>query len=735
MFQDSRLLIMARQDGTQVSVDVDGDGVADISQSLEEGESMTVDGAQAGTEVSSTSPVQVNELTGDVGARFEARWFALVPRDDWSDTYVAPVGTTVNPSVGNDDAAVILYNPGPSAVTVSVDQLTGCSEVVLAAGATDKVTLTWNGDPATNPITGARLSTAGSLGTLGLDCTGDVATGGVIFALAAIDDETTTHDWGHTLLPESALSIDLKVGWAPGSNNDPENSSPLWVASLEATNVCVDFDDDGTPDWIDTDGDGVGDILTLACPALATVRVFEPNPANGGDSDQTGTRVFSTTDTTCSATSPKDGALLAGAWGQDPATASAGNPALDLGTTVLQVPPIIMAKEGSLAVDLNGNGLIDPGDALRYTIAVLNSGTATAVDVTLSDTLDPNTSYIVNTTTRDDVPVPDDTAPATPFPLDEGGLNLGNLGPGVRLEIEFLVEVDPSLPPGTGAIVNRAVVTTGGGESSDDSASAPVFDGNPRVTKMSNISGTAMPGGVITYSIAPRNDSLELQTNVQVSDPIPAHTTFVGGSADPPQDSGPDPLVWNLGSNAAGTPGSVAELTTHTLRDEFTNLAYNGTNGSVDWSPSPWQELGETDGATLGRVRIDASDSRCVSSTNCLRIGADDESITGRGAIRPANLSGASSATLTFYVGRSGESGGTVSVAASGDGGLGWTPLQTYTVGGWQSPTLQTFSLPLQLISSDTQVRFLGSGTTGEPGYIYFDDVQIEYTDRRRHAR
>ena len=58
----------------------------------------------------------------------------------------------------------------------------------------------------------------GALGTPGLDCTGDAATGGTFFALAAIDDESTTHDWGHTLLPEENLSIDLKVGWAPGSD-------------------------------------------------------------------------------------------------------------------------------------------------------------------------------------------------------------------------------------------------------------------------------------------------------------------------------------------------------------------------------------------------------------------------------------------------------------------------------------------------------------------------------------
>ncbi|MGB5476132.1 MAG: DNRLRE domain-containing protein, partial [Thermoanaerobaculia bacterium] len=519
MFQDSRLLIMARQDETRVSIDVDNDGNDDISQTLDEGESFTVTGVQAGSVITSTAPVQVNELTGDVGARFEARWFALVPLGSWSDSYLAPVGTVTGTAASRTAfASVVLFNPHSTNLTVNVTTPSGSSPLTVSAGGVAKFIM-----PGPASSSGAGFTSSD---------------GRTFFALAAADDERSTHDWGHTVLPESSLSIDLKVGWAPGSDG-AEISSPVWITARTATTVCADFDDDGVPDQ------------TFPLSAYESLKIYDP------DGDQTGLRVFSTTDATCTAASPKNGALLAGAWGQDPFTASTGNPALDLGTTVLQVPPIILAKEGSLAIDLNGNGLVDPGDALRYTIGVLNSGTATATDVTLSDTLDPNTNYIVNTTTRDGVPVPDNSAPATPFPLDEGGLDLGSLGPGVRTEIEFLVEVDPNLPAGTDAIVNRAIVTTGTGETSDDSASAPVFDGNPRVSKISNISGSVQPGDVITYSIAPRNDSPELQTNVEVADTIPTHTTFVSGSASPPQDSGPDPLVWNLGSNVPGTPGST----------------------------------------------------------------------------------------------------------------------------------------------------------------------------------
>ena len=330
MFQDSRLLIMARQDETQVSVDVDGDGNDDISQTLDEGESFTVDGAQAGSLITSTAPVQVNELTGDVGATFEARWFALVPLDDWSDSYLAPVGTVTGTAAGRTaNASVSLFNPHSTDLTINVATPSGTSPVTVLAGGVTKFIM-----PGPTPSSGAGFTSSD---------------GRTFFALAAADDERSTHDWGHTVLPESSLSIDLKVGWAPGSDGT-NNSSPVWITSRTATTVCADFDDNGVPDQ------------TFALTPYQSLKIYDP------DGDQSGLRVFSTTDSTCTAASPKDGALLAGAWGQDPFTALTALPALDLGTTVLQVPPIILAKEGSLAVDVNGNGLVDPGDSLRYSI-------------------------------------------------------------------------------------------------------------------------------------------------------------------------------------------------------------------------------------------------------------------------------------------------------------------------------------------------------------------------------
>ena len=86
----------------------------------------------------------------------------------------------------------------------------------------------------------------------------------------------------------------------------------------------------------------------------------------------------------------------------------------------------------------------------------------------------------------------------------------------------------------------------------------------------------------------------------------------------------------------------------------------------------------------------------------------------------------ASSATLSFTYARSGDSGGSVTLSVSADGGATWSDLQSYRVGGSQSPLPQTFDLQA-FVPSQLQIRFLGSGSTGDDdGYVYFDDVQIK---------
>ena len=160
-----------------------------------------------------------------------------------------------------------------------------------------------------------------------------------------------------------------------------------------------------------------------------------------------------------------------------------------------------------------------------------------------------------------------------------------------------------------------------------------------------------------------------------------------------------------------------------TVRDEFNAIAYNGNDGTHNWS-NDWQELGESDGPTSGLVRVVSS--TYAASGNALQIGS--RPTTDRSLSREADLTGASSATLTFSYRRSRQknSNGNITLSVSSDGGANWTDLQTYKLNGTDPSQIpQTFDIT-SFIASNTQIRFLGSGKK-VGSYFYADNIQIEY--------
>ena len=62
-------------------------------------------------------------------------------------------------------------------------------------------------------------------------------------------------------------------------------------------------------------------------------------------------------------------------------------------------------KEAELVTDLSNNGIVDPGDTVRYTISVGNTGLASLHDVIVSDTVPANTSYVASRTMLNGIPV------------------------------------------------------------------------------------------------------------------------------------------------------------------------------------------------------------------------------------------------------------------------------------------------------------------------------------------
>jgi uncharacterized repeat protein (TIGR01451 family) len=378
MFEYVGLMVMARENGTPVSVDVNGPAPGgNTSFSLNRGESYLVNGGVLkGATVTANKPVQVQLITGDIGARYETDWFTLYPVDQWTGTYYSPVGTAAD----GDPTYGFFYNPHASSLTINVVHNLGTGSFNVPANGVVQYQMPQN--------SGARFASASGATYFG------------VVMVGSNPSANNVHDWGFTLVPSDSLTTEAVAGWGPGSSDLSQNGSPVWVTPVAATRLYVDYD--GDRDGSLTDPGGSKYDVHYDMNALETRRLFDP------DKDQSAMRVYTL-----------DGVQITAAWGQDPATAGPGNPFLDVGTTVLPFPVPTLKKTFASVVDTAPAGL-SIGDTIEYSIEVDNRGLLPLGNLLVLDPLNPALTYVAGSTTRDGVTITDDGT-GTAFPLDESG--------------------------------------------------------------------------------------------------------------------------------------------------------------------------------------------------------------------------------------------------------------------------------------------------------------------------
>ncbi|NIR37895.1 MAG: DUF11 domain-containing protein, partial [Actinobacteria bacterium] len=210
----------------------------------------------------------------------------------------------------------------------------------------------------------------------------------------------------------------------------------------------------------------------------------------------------------------------------DPDTPVVDDPTRDV---VGNLPLIYAEKSAALQTDEGSSNVIDPGDVLRYTIRIYNNGSADATDVTLTDAVPVNTTYVANTVTLNGEPVgqPDGGS----FPLAGGlpvssadvnppvpGPGAGTITAGEVAVVQFDLRVDDDLPTGT-LISNQAVVSTaevvdqltdGDGDPATGPEPTVVVVGPAQqlsITKQAVVvgGGAALAGSTIEYLVRVRN--------------------------------------------------------------------------------------------------------------------------------------------------------------------------------------------------------------------------------------
>ncbi|MEM7391542.1 MAG: hypothetical protein AAF492_04270, partial [Verrucomicrobiota bacterium] len=668
-FEYSGISVMATSNGTTVAVDADGDTVFETTVVLNEGQVLDVNNVNAGGGVTSDAPVQVHMVTGDVGSNFEMRWLTLQPLSQWNSSYVNPVASTVP----DDIVAVFIHNPTPNPITVEA------TFVVLGMSQTVPINIPGNSTveyPITDENTAQRF----------------VSTGNEPFwAIATVDMNFagTTHDWGYSLIADELLSSTFFVGYAPGRDPTgaagPENDSPIWVTPLADTTIFVDYNGDG----------GSLSNLCAEYDESFTLNEFQSIQLLDPDGDQTAMRVF-----TC------DGTKISAAWGQDPSTGPPGFPSIDVGTSVVPLPTIDADKTAAFAPggDLNSDGVINPGEFMRYEITVTNNTPTDSGDVTVEDFLPPGLTYVSNSTFSAagsvTTAVPD--AGLSPFPLDEGGISIGVLTSGTSRLFFFDVRIDEPYTNVTTILSNAVTVV-------DDVSVIKVADVSEftvvipilGITKSSDAGGVVTNGQVVTYSINITNtNAFVTSTGIAVSDALPPGATLVPSSV---VITAPGGSVFNF-------------------RDEFNTVAFNNQDGNTNWL-TDWVDSDSAGaGPVLGGVAVDGLSA--LFGANSLRF--DDQGAGLFAADRSVDLSAASAAILSFNwdgTDPQNENGDIVQLQIATNGGV-FTVVDTFpgTFSGVEQYDISRF------ISSNTTIRFaITAGLTGGGENWYVDDVDIRF--------
>lgn len=214
-----------------------------------------------------------------------------------------------------------------------------------------------------------------------------------------------------------------------------------------------------------------------------------------------------------------------------PPTTMVGAPALQMTKVVRNV-----TQGGGEADTVAAN----PGDSVEFVITVTSTGTSTATQVTVRDTLPSGLTYLAGTTTVDG-------STSLPDGIVSGGVNIGDMPPGQTRTIRFRARVAEAgfFPFGTSTLVNTAFAKATNTPEVSDVAFVTVTraPANPVLTIQKfgrNVSRnevgertsvTASPVDTIEFTVRVRNVSQTPATNVMVRDVVPQGITYLSGTA------------------------------------------------------------------------------------------------------------------------------------------------------------------------------------------------------------
>jgi uncharacterized repeat protein (TIGR01451 family) len=636
------VLIQATTNNTTFTVDLNGDGTPDlinanrnISKSAADGDATTVTlnagqtflldrisacstnvaacttnpgTLNAGTVVQGSATLQVKFVAGNPGQNYCARGLSAFPRGFWTTDYYAPLDHTTTAGRGETD--YYLHNPHATAITVNWASRTASGSFSIPANST--------------------VSYRAAVGNVPIDSGLFFRGSDVFWGVGIADSLGQTYEWGYSLLPSTFLFKEHFLGWAPGyaswfgggAANYNDVGAFLTVAQ-DNTRVFVDLNNDGTVDQ------------TYTLDRLQTQYISDPT-----DGSLSQAHIWATGDFTM-------------AYGENGDTADTSNPSLDLGYVAIpgtDFMSLVLGVTKSVSPQIVPTAV---GSQSTFTLKV-NSEKYEVNGITVIDTLPASWGYVNNSTT---ITLADQTslsgASANPTVVGQvltwPSTLLGNMAENQEVTIVFTAQTTGVLTAGTlsqnrvQAVGTRTLGKPSVTQTFTTTDFAYVTTGNAygavAIDKTSDAATPLYPGDTFTYTTAVTNPGLSgtTLTAVSILDPIPSGATYVAGSG--------------LVSCELAAPSN--------LRDTFSAVAYTNTNGSVDWSGSPWTETDpQGGGAASGAVLVTGGSLRLSTVADNVRDEFANAAYTNNGPGNSAGWAGDWTETDSYGSGPAGAGAG-----------------------------------------------------------------------------
>jgi uncharacterized repeat protein (TIGR01451 family) len=199
-----------------------------------------------------------------------------------------------------------------------------------------------------------------------------------------------------------------------------------------------------------------------------------------------------------------------------------------------------------LSIDKSGPALVLPGQPITYSLTVTNTGTLTATNLVITDTLPLGANYLNG---------------GTLMPGDVVSWTLPSMGIGASEQVQFAVTASHTI---TNA--NYAVTSAEGAFAVGQKA--VVTSGYPRLAIGKSGPALVFPREPITYSLSVTNTGTLNATNLVITDTLPAGATYLNGGTLVPGGV----VSWTLPSLGIGADAQVQFAVT--ASQTITNAVY-----------------------------------------------------------------------------------------------------------------------------------------------------------------